>query len=249
MEVPHHPHTSDPDKHRERKKWRHYFWEFLMLFLAVFCGFLAELQFEHYIEHQREKKYARLLLSDLKKDTAVLARFIWRMEKDLANYDSSRLLFNQNPGMGDDDFVRLARRLPEAYTLATVPTTFTQMKYSGSLRYIRSDSLSVHLNTYYELLVPRLSTFFDFINDKLHTQIEPFFAQHFDLNVSRSSFEKELPPGLKYYNRTVHSDLLIRNYFQMYFNGVEFIYNVPLRRAHAHAVNLIHEIETEYSLK
>ena len=22
--------------------WKHYFWEFLMLFLAVFCGFLAE---------------------------------------------------------------------------------------------------------------------------------------------------------------------------------------------------------------
>ena len=37
MEVHHHSHTS-------RKKWMHYFWEFLMLFLAVFCGFLAEYQ-------------------------------------------------------------------------------------------------------------------------------------------------------------------------------------------------------------
>ena len=35
MEV--HSHTHSP-----RKKWTHYFWEFLMLFLAVFCGFLAE---------------------------------------------------------------------------------------------------------------------------------------------------------------------------------------------------------------
>ena len=35
MEV--HQHTHTP-----RKKWTHYFWEFLMLFLAVFCGFLAE---------------------------------------------------------------------------------------------------------------------------------------------------------------------------------------------------------------
>ena len=30
MEV--HAHTHTP-----RKKWTHYFWEFLMLFLAVFC--------------------------------------------------------------------------------------------------------------------------------------------------------------------------------------------------------------------
>ena len=40
MEV--HAHTQ-PDFHqgKHRKKWTHYFWEFFMLFLAVFCGFLA----------------------------------------------------------------------------------------------------------------------------------------------------------------------------------------------------------------
>jgi len=38
MEV--HAHTHIPTS--REKKWTHYFWEFLMLFLAVFCGFLAE---------------------------------------------------------------------------------------------------------------------------------------------------------------------------------------------------------------
>jgi len=69
MEVHHHPHT-------ERKKWTHYFWEFLMLFLAVFCGFLAEYQLEHTIEHQRAKEYAFNLYEDLKRDTATLNRTI-----------------------------------------------------------------------------------------------------------------------------------------------------------------------------
>jgi hypothetical protein len=50
MEVHHHSHTS-------RKKWTHYFWEFLMLFLAVFCGFLAEYQLEHKIEKDKEWQY------------------------------------------------------------------------------------------------------------------------------------------------------------------------------------------------
>ena len=59
-----HPHT-----HTERKKWTHYFWEFLMLFLAVFCGFLAEYQLEHKIEKDREKQYMVTLLEDLKADT------------------------------------------------------------------------------------------------------------------------------------------------------------------------------------
>jgi hypothetical protein len=62
MEVHAHAHT-------ERKKWTHYFWEFLMLFLAVFCGFLAENQREHYVENQREKKFARRLLSDIREDS------------------------------------------------------------------------------------------------------------------------------------------------------------------------------------
>ena len=63
MEVHAHSHT-------ERKKWTHYFWEFLMLFLAVFCGFLAEYKLEQTIERHREKEYMQLMVEDLKKDTA-----------------------------------------------------------------------------------------------------------------------------------------------------------------------------------
>ena len=38
MEVHAHSHTP-------RKKWTHYFWEFLMLFLAVTLGFTAKQNF------------------------------------------------------------------------------------------------------------------------------------------------------------------------------------------------------------
>ena len=65
MEVHAHSHTA-------RKKWAHYFWEFLMLFLAVFCGFLAEYQLEHTIEKSREKQYMISMLEDLQIDTAML---------------------------------------------------------------------------------------------------------------------------------------------------------------------------------
>ena len=41
-----------------------------MLFLAVFCGFLAENQREHFIEHRREKEFMNSMLSDLRSDTA-----------------------------------------------------------------------------------------------------------------------------------------------------------------------------------
>ncbi|MEO5947207.1 MAG: hypothetical protein ABIP79_10365, partial [Chitinophagaceae bacterium] len=61
MEVHHHAHTA-------RKRWTHYFWEFLMLFLAVFCGFLAEYQLEHKIEQDREKAYMKGIVENLKYD-------------------------------------------------------------------------------------------------------------------------------------------------------------------------------------
>jgi hypothetical protein len=70
MEVHHHSHPSTSSGNR--KKWTHYFWEFLMLFLAVFCGFFAEYQLEHKIEKDREKQFIKNLLDDLKEDTAVL---------------------------------------------------------------------------------------------------------------------------------------------------------------------------------
>ncbi len=55
MEVHHHGHVH------EKKKWKEYVFQFLMLFLAVFCGFLAENQREHVVENQREKKIYQII--------------------------------------------------------------------------------------------------------------------------------------------------------------------------------------------
>ncbi|HET6766300.1 MAG TPA: hypothetical protein VFH08_02840, partial [Chitinophagaceae bacterium] len=76
MEVHHHSHLASGETHiptSREKKWKHYFWEFLMLFLAVFCGFLAEYQLEHKIEKDREKVYIRSMIDDLKADTLNLS--------------------------------------------------------------------------------------------------------------------------------------------------------------------------------
>jgi len=64
MEV-HHTHTP-------RQKWTHYFWEFLMLFLAITLGFFVENQREHLIEHRRAWEYSKSLFGDLRADTAEL---------------------------------------------------------------------------------------------------------------------------------------------------------------------------------
>src|SRR4029078_6885202 len=87
MEVHHHAHTA-------RKKWTHYFWEFLMLFLAVFCGFLAEYALEHKIEKDREKQFIRSLVNDVKADITQLNSIIEKRDEKMQRLDSLTLLIN-----------------------------------------------------------------------------------------------------------------------------------------------------------
>ena len=66
MEV--HQHTHTP-----RKKWNHYLWEFLMLFLVVFAGFLAENWREHIVESKRDIEWNKLKL--LTTDKNILRKY------------------------------------------------------------------------------------------------------------------------------------------------------------------------------
>src|SRR5579862_8725857 len=69
MEVHHHPQV-------ERKKFKEYFLEFLMIFLAVSMGFLAESIRENISNNEHAKLLTEQLVKDLKKDTTNLQRSI-----------------------------------------------------------------------------------------------------------------------------------------------------------------------------
>jgi hypothetical protein len=221
-----------------------------MLFLAVTLGFFVENQREHFVEKQREKKFAALLLNDLKEDTSAYKYVGSIIKKANGFYDSARQAFQHQPGMTDDAFVRLARDLYTPFNLITRATTFNQMKNSGSLRYIKNTELAAELSYYYDQRIPQLQTFFQYVNEKLHTQIEPFFAQHFDLTLTSSYYYYDsLPAHLKYYGRSETSDLLIKNYFQLYFNGIDYIGSVAIKATNERAILLIEQLQKEYNLK
>src|SRR5580765_8017059 len=76
------------------KKWTHYLFEFFMLFLAVFCGFLAENFREHQVEHQREKQYMISMTEDLKADTILLSNNIRSRQQRDVMLDSLMLLLS-----------------------------------------------------------------------------------------------------------------------------------------------------------
>ena len=151
MEVHHHPHLASGETHTPRKKWTHYFWEFLMLFLAVTLGFFVENQREHYIEHQREKQFIKSLFNDIISDTANIAKIInARTVKEQMLDSISNMMNSPRPA----NFIKqiypyavlIGRTLP--YRFVPNDGTMQQLKNSGALRLIRNRAVVDSIGKY-----------------------------------------------------------------------------------------------------
>ena len=149
MEVHHHAHTP-------RKKWAHYFWEFLMLFLAVTLGFFVENQREHYIEHVRAKDFSKTLVKDLHNDTAIIhdyeknARLYISFADTLLELSQTRL-----EGLTASRFSFYTRFMYWTGAITWNNATFEQIKNSGSLRYFKNYQLLEKMMRY-EALTKRV---------------------------------------------------------------------------------------------
>jgi hypothetical protein len=142
MEVHAHTHTA-------RKKWTHYFWEFLMLFLAVFCGFMAEYQLEHKIEKDREKKFMQLLAQDLQADVDSVARIkIHRLERYNQSDSLRTILVSGAYKNNGSDMYYWGRNVSRRRFFYSADGTLQQLKNSGSLRLIRNKKIIQKLIAY-----------------------------------------------------------------------------------------------------
>lgn len=146
MEV--HSHTHTP-----RKKLSHYLWEFLMLFLAVFCGFLAENFREHLVEHQREKEYMHSLVEDLQTDTINLNSQI-KFGQTVSSRTQELVTFINN-GLLKDSIKKLYELSMRANRIVTVDfedRTSSQLKNAGEMRLIRNKGVVDSIRSYWSII-------------------------------------------------------------------------------------------------
>ena len=146
MEVHTHAHSS-----HGKKNWKSYFWEFLMLFLAVFCGFLAEYQLEHKIEKDRGKQYIQSFYEDLVTDSSHFNSLIRLYQKKLSVlqnmspcYDS--LLSDHPPKKCLATIVSNSLSFPD---IIYTDRTLMQLKNAGGLRLLKkadADSILIYDN-------------------------------------------------------------------------------------------------------
>ncbi|MES1215239.1 MAG: hypothetical protein ABUT20_06975 [Bacteroidota bacterium] len=248
MEVHHHSHS-------ERKKWTHYFWEFLMLFLAVTLGFFVENQREHIVEKKREKQYIRSMIEDLRLDTAVFTLDNRTRQEAVAMYDSVIMLLNKK-NRSEFDQQRLYYLARMGLRLSPFPRvndrTYEQMKSSGNLRLIHDSKTADRVTKYYfnakEIVVNEDQTLL-----RLQSLIE-IHGKVFDGSVFREMLELKKfainpptgNPELITENKETLNELSVRIHYVLSILLYSYNYTVDLINE---AAQLIDVLKNEYHLK
>ena len=256
--APGETHTESPPAGRAGKKWTHYFWEFFMLFLAVFCGFLAENQREHYVEGKREKKYIQNLLQDLVRDTINYNITIAiRVERERQAYQLVSLMYSPDRNKYLKEIYFFARQMPRLNSLFFPATgAMNQLKNSGAIRLIRrannADSiLAYDVNT--EGYVQRQNTEIDYRNSYREIVGDIFDASVFMSMVDTSSHDmNQVIIQPQFVKPLITQDQETINNFCM---RVQFIYSASMITRNvaiglkAQAVRLIEFLKKEYHLE
>jgi len=156
-----------------------------MLFLAVFCGFLAENYREHVVEHQRARQLANNLYKELQTDSLKIQECInnrLNKEKECAYFINY---------VKDSNLTDLAPHFFPAFTTALIQIQhiifepndgiLSQLRNSGELRYFKNNDLQSALGD----LGVKIS-YVRTRNDKEYSYVEnynrPFILKHFDFD-------------------------------------------------------------------
>ncbi|MGZ3928485.1 MAG: hypothetical protein ACXVJG_16130 [Mucilaginibacter sp.] len=253
MEVHHHPEV-------EKKGFKEYILEGLMIFLAVMMGFFAESLREHITENDRAREYAATLYDDLKLDTAELHEYVAYFKNAKGNVDTlMQMLAVADPQQVPSGKLYWFGLYGGAYRIFTPhDVTFQEMKSSGSLRFFGDKIINRKLALYDESSQNITRTeayeagiytevrkvrallfeyqYNDVINNISHIKNEKIFRFKVD------SFKKTNPPVLSY-NKTLFNqyvELVRSRFFERKVSGAEGL----LRQAN----ELIDRLNKKYGL-
>ena len=224
-----------------------------MLFLAVFCGFLAENQREHYIEHQRAKELAKSLWEDLKIDTATFHQ-IRKIRSEKINIIDSLLseLKNYPASVNIPKIYRHVYNTIFKINFKRAEGTVNQLKNSGYLRYFSKTSIPNKLMEY-DRTVGNLVEFETTYSNNLDHFVFLVF-HHLDADIGNASWSnpmasKPVPANAPLYDM----DKMKLNYFKYVAVSLKHLnwvsVNVQIESSEKKAIELMNIIEKEFHLK
>jgi len=245
MEVHHHGHVH------EKKKWKEYLFQFLMLFLAVSAGFFVENMREHYIENKRAKGLISSLISDLQKDTASINWLQdFRINKRKSYLDSFYRLLNMPPDkVVKKTYYNTLRNVQEFYTFSPSTGTINQLKNAGYLRYFSDNELLKHISDYEFTLQ-------DFKNDEtmeFHLQYDKLIQlikQHSDNEDMYKFYVAGIPPegsSIRTFDPVIFQSLKAFMIEVMWYNSPQM--QKQNERVKSNAVDFMNYLHSKYDLE
>ncbi len=248
MEV-HHAHS--PDSHRE-KKWTHYLFEFLMLFLAISAGFLVENMREHYVEHKREKVFIKSFIEDLKEDTSKITSNMQLRNTKILMMDSLiKLLNSPDPNHDGQSAYYWGRRVTRSTLFQSNDRTIKKLKNAGGLRLIRNQTASNTIMTYDQTI-----DYIYYLQNNRETMeltgMYPMLAKLFDGNVLETmihGMEITRPEGNPVLRSTDKNLILDLTYFLHQYKTSSIVIITRLQTLKQTAIEAIQFLQKEYHLK
>ena len=147
MEVHHHP-----DLTHKKKKFKEYFLEFLMIFLAVTMGFIAENLREGIGDRNKEREYIESLIQDLKTDTALATKTVKAISVQMYGMDTLEMLLRPEVNKNDSEVYICYRQqsaLHNQHAINFSDRTITQLFSSGNMRLLKDQAISDKISEYY----------------------------------------------------------------------------------------------------
>ena len=253
MEIHHHAH--DPAAPHHKKTWKSYFWEFLMLFLAVFCGYLAESYHTHSVNKDIEKRNMELVVDNLRNDVEKFnsnIRYHEQKVKILDTLISFRNITNADT-LNSQTFGFLFSKSIYNPVFTSNTAAIDQMKSSGSLRLVKNKEVLESIFQYVNIS-NLLSTDRDRLNNSDDLWIENASA-FLDLQYLASSRKLTFLDNMtlsKPQNILASNQQSIRQFFNRAIVRKSILEVLLLPRMHAQQKNaerLIELLEKEYHIQ
>lgn len=237
---------------RVSREWSSYFKEFLMLFLAVFCGFLAENYRDNLSDRQKEKQFVRSYIEDLKADTAAIHDNLVFQQNKRNQLDSLTYLLREQKLKGfENELYYYGRLLVRTSRFQSNDRTTSQLKHSGSMRLIRNENVTDSIIAY-QNLVEIIGTNIE--DERVERRAaDPLLAKMFNSFVFDNMLDNKNMinkptnnPPLRSYDRELHLDLAYRINL---IKGSNIILTTRLNLLYDKAKNSIIFLQKEYGLK
>src|SRR5580692_3915952 len=197
MEVHHHP-----DLHHQKKPWKEYLLEGLMIFIAVMMGFIAENIREDITNNQHAHELTAQLVADLKADTSHLEKVIDEQTK-IREANDSLITLLQQP-LATADLNRIQRLIITSHNLwAFHPAggAIGAIKNELHLKQFAHSQLISHIADY-EGDIDLLHTVENIYLQYQHNMLDVFLREHFTPGNLLAAFDHKPLPDAQMRNLT-----------------------------------------------